>query len=31
LNFGHIEIDEAVKLYQQYATQVPFVEGIPAR
>ena len=27
LNFGHIEIDEAVKLYQQYSTQVPFVEG----
>ena len=31
LNFGHIEIDEAVKLYQQYATQVAFVETLPAR
>ena len=31
LNFGHIEIDEAVKLYQQYSTQVPFVEGLPRR
>ena len=28
-NFGHIEIEEAVKLYQQYSTQVPFVEGLP--
>jgi MFS family permease len=27
LNFGHIEIEEAVKLYQQYATQVAFVEA----
>ena len=31
LNFGHIEIDEAVKLYQQYSTQVAFVEASPAR
>ena len=31
LNFGHIDIDEAVKLYQQYATQVAFVEASPAR
>jgi hypothetical protein len=31
LTFGHIEIDEAVKLYQQYSAQVPFVEGLPAR
>jgi hypothetical protein len=31
LNFGHIEIDEAVKLYQQFATQVPFVEALPTR
>ena len=31
LTFGHIEIDEAVKLYQQYATQVAFVETLPAR
>lgn len=31
LNFGHIDIDEAVKLYQQYATQVAFVEASPTR
>lgn len=31
LNFGRIEIDEAVKLYQQYATQVPFIEALPTR
>ncbi|CAH0166819.1 MULTISPECIES: hypothetical protein [unclassified Arthrobacter] len=31
LNFGHIDIDEAVKLYQQYSTQVAFVEASPAR
>ncbi|WP_018773986.1 hypothetical protein [Arthrobacter sp. 131MFCol6.1] len=31
LNFGRIEIDEAVKLYQQYATQVAFVEASPAQ
>lgn len=31
LSFGHIDIDEAVKLYQQYSTQVPFVEGLPGR
>lgn len=26
LDIGHIDVDEAVKLYQQYAGQVPFVE-----
>lgn len=31
LTFGHIEIEEAVKLYQQYTTQVAFVEALPVR
>lgn len=31
LNFGHLELEEAVKLYQQYVTQVAFVEALPAR
>ncbi|XTR51770.1 hypothetical protein ACOM2C_17280 [Pseudarthrobacter sp. So.54] len=31
LTFGHIEIEEAVKLYQQYTTQVAFVEALLKR
>ena len=31
LNFGHIAIDEALKLYQQYVAQVPFVDQVPVR
>ncbi|KRE52444.1 hypothetical protein ASG92_25290 [Arthrobacter sp. Soil736] len=31
LNFGHIPIDDALKLYQQYVAQVPFVDEVPAR
>lgn len=29
LNFGHIPIDDALKLYQQYVAQVPFVDQAP--
>lgn len=31
LDIGHIDIDEAVKLYQQYAGQVAFVDTAAAR
>jgi hypothetical protein len=31
LNFGRIDVDEAVQLYQQYVTPVAFVEDTPSR
>lgn len=31
LDFGHIPIDDALKLYQQYVTQIPFVDQLPSR
>ncbi|GAA1253255.1 hypothetical protein [Arthrobacter pascens] len=31
LSFGHIAIDEALKLYQQYVAQVPFVDDVRTR
>jgi hypothetical protein len=31
LDFGHIPIDDALKLYQQYVAQVPFVDQLPSR
>jgi hypothetical protein len=30
LSFGHIDTDEALKLYQQYVAQVAFVDEVPA-
>lgn len=29
LQFGHLSLDDAVKLYQQYAVKIPFVEDLP--
>jgi hypothetical protein len=29
LEFGHLPVEEAVKLYQQYAVKIPFVEDSP--
>ncbi|WP_230120115.1 hypothetical protein [Arthrobacter sp. Bi83] len=31
LDFGHIPIDDALKLYQQYVAQIPFVDQLPSR
>ena len=31
LSFGHIPIDDALKLYQQYVAQIPFVDQLPSR
>jgi hypothetical protein len=31
LNFGRIDVDEAVQLYQQYVTPVAFVDDTPSR
>ncbi|MET3719180.1 MULTISPECIES: hypothetical protein [unclassified Arthrobacter] len=31
LDIGHIDLDEAVKLYQQYAGRVSFVDGTASR
>ena len=30
LHYGHLSVDDAVKLYQQYTAKVPFVEDVPA-
>ena len=30
LEFGHLSVEDGVKLYQQYVTKIPFVEGVPA-
>jgi cytochrome bd-type quinol oxidase subunit 2 len=29
LQFGHLSVDDAVKLYQQYSVKIPFVEEQP--
>ena len=29
LQFGHLSVDDAVKLYQQYSVKIPFVEDQP--
>jgi hypothetical protein len=29
LQFGHLSVDDAVKLYQQYSVKIPFVEDSP--
>ena len=29
LQFGHLAVADAVKLYQQYAVKIPFVEDVP--
>ena len=29
LHFGHLPLDDAVKLYQQYSVKIPFVEDLP--
>jgi hypothetical protein len=31
LRFGHLSVDDAVKLYQQYSGKIPFVEDVPLR
>ncbi|MGY2743384.1 hypothetical protein ACQCSU_16825 [Pseudarthrobacter sp. O4] len=31
LSFGHIAVDDALKLYQQYVAQVAFVDEVPSR
>jgi hypothetical protein len=30
LQFGHLTVEDAVKLYQQYSAKVPFIEDLPA-
>ena len=30
LEFGHLSVEDGVKLYQQYVTKIPFVEDAPA-
>lgn len=30
LHFGHLSLEDAVKLYQQYTAKTPFVEDVPA-
>jgi cytochrome bd-type quinol oxidase subunit 2 len=30
LHYGHLSVDDAVKLYQQYTAKIPFVEDVPA-
>ena len=29
LQFGHLTVEDAVKLYQQYSVKIPFVEELP--
>jgi len=29
LQFGHLTVDDGVKLYQQYSVKIPFVEELP--
>lgn len=31
LSFGHLRLDDAVQLYQQYIAKVPFVDDAPAQ
>jgi len=30
LEFGHLSVEDGVKLYQQYVTKIPFVDDVPA-
>jgi cytochrome bd-type quinol oxidase subunit 2 len=30
LHYGHLSVEDAVKLYQQYTARIPFVEDTPA-
>ena len=30
LEFGHLSVEDGVKLYQQYVTKIPFVDDAPA-
>jgi cytochrome bd-type quinol oxidase subunit 2 len=30
LHYGHLPLEDAVKLYQQYMAKIPFVEDVPA-
>lgn len=30
LHFGHLSLEDAVRLYQQHTAKVPFVEDVPA-
>jgi cytochrome bd-type quinol oxidase subunit 2 len=30
LHYGHLSLEDAVKLYQQYTARIPFVEDVPA-
>ena len=30
LHYGHLSLEDAVKLYQQYTAKIPFVEDVPA-
>jgi hypothetical protein len=30
LHYGHLSVEDAVKLYQQYTARIPFVEDLPA-
>ncbi|WP_448625245.1 hypothetical protein [Geodermatophilus sp. URMC 64] len=29
LEFGHLSVDDGVKLFQQYSTKIPFVDDVP--
>jgi hypothetical protein len=29
LQFGHLTVDDGVKLYHQYSVKIPFVEELP--
>jgi hypothetical protein len=31
LHFGHLSVDDGVKLYQQYTAKIPFVEDLPVQ
>jgi hypothetical protein len=30
MQFGHLSVDDGVKLYQQYIVKIPFVDDLPA-